>query len=276
MTQSDIDLSVIVPAYNEAARIEQTLERLQSYLAPSALSYEILVVNDGSNDGTPDVVRRWTRGVPQLKVIDRGANRGKGFTVKEGMLKAAGKIRLFTDADNSTDIAHFDLMKPLFDQGYDVVIASRNELDVSGAEQAVSQVWYKRAVGRLGNRIVQLVAVPGIWDTQCGFKAFRAEAAERIFSRATVERWGFDIEILALARALHYKIGMIPAQWINDDRSHVRPADYLAVLADTFRVRWNLIAGRYDLERALERTDLQIDGSKLRIEDRGSRIENGR
>lgn len=276
MTQSDIDLSVIVPAYNEAGRIEKTLERLQSYLALSALSYEILVVNDGSKDGTPDVVRRWARGVPQLKVIDRGANRGKGFTVREGMLKASGKIRLFTDADNSTDIAHFDLMKPLFDQGYDVVIASRNELDVSGAEQAVSQVWYKRAVGRLGNRIVQLVAVPGIWDTQCGFKAFRAEAAERIFSRATVERWGFDIEILALARALHYKIGMIPAQWINDDRSHVRPADYLAVLADTFRVRWNFIAGKYDLEPALERTDLQIDGSKLRIEDRGSRIENGR
>jgi glycosyltransferase involved in cell wall biosynthesis len=256
MTQSDIDLSVIVPAYNEAARIERTLERLRSYLAPSALSHEILVVNDGSNDGTPDVVRRWGRGVPQLKVIDRGANRGKGFTVKEGMLKAAGKIRLFTDADNSTDIAHFDLMKPLFDQGCDIAIASRDELDVAGAEQAVSQAWYKRAVGRLGNRIVQLVAVPGIWDTQCGFKAFRAEAAERIFSRTTIERWGLDIEVLALARALQYKVGMIPAHWINDDRSHVRPTDYLAVLADTFRVRWNFIAGKYDLDRVLKRTDL--------------------
>ncbi|MGH7810271.1 MAG: hypothetical protein ACREP5_08350, partial [Candidatus Binatia bacterium] len=191
------------------------------------------------------------------------------FTVKEGMLEASGEIRLFTDADNSTDIAHFDRMKPLFDQGYDVVIASRNELDVSGAEQAVSQVWYKRAVGRLGNRIVQLVAVPGIWDTQCGFKAFRADAAERIFSQTTIERWGFDIEVLALARALQYKIGMIPAHWINDDRSHVRPTDYLAVLADTFTVRWNLIAGKYDLERALKRTDTQTEDSRSRIEDRG-------
>jgi glycosyltransferase involved in cell wall biosynthesis len=253
---------VIVPAYNEAGRIEKTLERLQSYLALSAFSYEILVVNDGSKDGTLDVVRQWARGMPQVKVIDRGANRGKGFSVKEGMLKASGKIRLFTDADNSTDIAHFNMMKPLFDQDYDIAIASRNELDVAGAEQAVSQVWYKRAVGRLGNRIVQLVAVPGIWDTQCGFKAFRAEAAERIFSRTTVERWGFDIEVLALARALHYKIGMIPAHWVNDDRSHVRPTDYLAVLADTFTVRWNFIVDKYDLERALNRTDLQTDDQR--------------
>jgi glycosyltransferase involved in cell wall biosynthesis len=268
MTDSEIDLSVIVPAYNEAARIEETLKRLQGYLALSALSYEILLVNDGSKDRTVEVARRLARGNSQLKIIDREVNCGKGFTVKEGMLKASGKIRLFTDADNSTDIAHFDQMRPFFDQGYDLVIASRNELDVAGAEQAVSQAWYKRALGRLGNRIVQLVAVPGIWDTQCGFKAFRAHAAERIFSQTTVERWGFDIEVLALARALHYKIGMIPAHWINDQRSHVKPTDYLAVLADTFTVRWNLMAGNYDLGQNLKRTDTETEASKLRIEDR--------
>jgi len=247
MTLADIDLSVIVPAYNEAARIGKTLERLQSYLVQSTFNYEILVVIDGSKDGTIDIVRRLAPDIPRLKVIDRVINRGKGFTVKEGMLKASGQIRLFTDADNSTDIAHFDLMKPLIDRGCDVVIASRNELDVAGAKQAVSQAWYKRAIGRLGNRIVQLLAVPGIWDTQCGFKAFRAEAAERIFSQTTIERWGFDIEVLALARALNYQIGMIPAHWINDDRSHVRPTDYLAVLTDTFTVRRNFLAGKYNL-----------------------------
>lgn len=238
---------MIVPAYNEAARIGGCLERLQSYFAQSAFSYEILVVIDGAKDGTLDIVRRLAQRMPQLKVFDRAVNRGKGFTVKEGMLKASGAIRLFTDADNSTDIAHFDQMRPLFEQGYDLVIASRNELDVPGAEQAVSQAWYKRAIGRLGNRIVQLVAVPGIWDTQCGFKAFRAEAAERIFSQTTIERWGFDIEVLALARALNYQIGMIPAHWINDDRSHVRATDYLAVLTDTFAVRRNFLAGKYNL-----------------------------
>ncbi|HWH79974.1 MAG TPA: hypothetical protein VNT76_21480, partial [Candidatus Binatus sp.] len=136
-------------------------------------------------------------------------------------------------------------MRPLFDQGFDVVIASRNDIDVDGAEQAVAQPWHKRAIGRLGNRIVQLVAVRGIWDTQCGFKAFRAAAAERIFSQTTIERWGFDIEVLALAQALNFKIGIIPAHWINDERSHVRATDYLRVLADTLKVRRNFLSGKY-------------------------------
>ena len=246
MTQTDIYLSVIVPAYNEAARIGKTLERVQQYLTHAPFSYEILVVIDGSTDATAEVVRR-AEGISGLRLIERGVNRGKGFTVGEGMLAAVGQIRLFCDADNSTDIGHFDKMTPLLDQGYDVVIASRNDLDVAGAEQVVAQAWHKRAVGRLGNRIVQRLAVPGIWDTQCGFKAFRAPAAERIFSQTTIERWGFDIEALALAQALNFRIGIIPAHWINDDRSHVRSLDYLNVLADTWAVRRNLRAGKYRL-----------------------------
>ena len=103
-----------------------------------------------------------------------------------------------------------------------------------------------RSVGQLGNRIVQLVALPGIWDTQCGFKAFRAGAAQRIFSQTTIDGWGFDIEVLALARALNFAIGIIPADWVNDERSHVRPLDYLRVLADTVKVRRNFLAGKYD------------------------------
>ena len=247
MTQTDIYLSVIVPAYNEAARIGKTLDRLQQYLTQAAFTYEILVVIDGSTDATAEVVRQRAEGIAGLRSIERGVNRGKGFTVGEGMLAAVGKIRLFCDADNSTDIGHFDKMKPLLDQAYDVVIASRNDLDVAGAEQVVAQAWYKRAVGRLGNQIVQRLAVPGIWDTQCGFKAFRAAAAERIFSQTTVERWGFDIEALALAQALNYRIGIVPAHWINDDRSHVRSLDYLNVLADTWAVRRNLRSGKYRL-----------------------------
>ncbi|MBI1996046.1 MAG: glycosyltransferase, partial [Deltaproteobacteria bacterium] len=174
-------------------------------------------------------------------------NRGKGFAVKEGMLAARGQLRLFCDADNSTDIAHFDRMKRLFDQGCDLVIASRSPKDAPGAEQVVPQASYKRVIGEIGNRIVRRLAVPGIWDTQCGFKAFRAEAAERIFSKLTIDRWGFDIEVLALARALNYKIGIIPAHWVNDARSHVRNIDYLRVLRDTFKVRANLLTGKYGL-----------------------------
>ncbi|HYY25285.1 MAG TPA: dolichyl-phosphate beta-glucosyltransferase [Candidatus Udaeobacter sp.] len=247
MASPEIYLSVIVPAYNEAERISRTLERLDQYLGGNILTYEILVVLDGPTDNTREVLEQLSGRIPNLKIIDRQVNRGKGFTVKEGMLQASGSVRLFTDADNSTDIAHFDKMKPLFDQGCDLVIASRNSKDVAQAQQAVPQAWYKRWTGHAGNLIVQLVTVRGIWDTQCGFKAFRGEAAERVFSQTMIEGWGFDIEVLALARALNYKLGIIPARWVNDDRSHVGPFDYLGVLADTFRIRTNLMTGRYRL-----------------------------
>lgn len=250
MRQREVDLSVIVPAYNEAARIGATLKRFVDYLGQSALTWEILVVLDGSKDRTLEIVAQQAQQSPALKIIDRSVNRGKGFTVREGMLSARGQIRLFADADNSTDIAHLDMMLPLFAQGCDVVIASRNVADAPGAVQVVSQAWYKRAIGQLGNRIVQIAAVPGIWDTQCGFKAFRAEAAERIFSQTTIERWGFDIEVLALAQRLKYKIGIVPARWFNDDRSHVRLSDYIHVLGDTFAVRRNLLTGKYRLQKS--------------------------
>ena len=247
MQALNVYLSVVVPAYNEGLRLPRTLLKLHDYLARQSFRYEIIVVLDGPTDGTRETLASFSARVSNLQTMDRTENRGKGYTVKEGMLKASGRIRLFTDADNSTDIAHFDQMRPLFDQGYDVVIASRNPKDAPCAEQAVPQAGYKRAIGRLGNRIVQSVAVPGIWDTQCGFKAFSGEAAERIFSQLTVERWGFDIEALALARALKYKIGIIPAHWVNDDRSHVRMLDYLRVLADTFQIRRNFLTGKYQL-----------------------------
>ena len=240
-------LSVIIPARNEAARLPKTLHRIQEYLTGSAFTYEILVVLDGPTDSTPEILANLSHQVSHLTVLERAVNRGKGFTVKEGMLRAKGQIRLFTDADNSTDLAHFDKMKPLFERGYDLVIASRNAKDAAHAEQAVAQAAYKRIIGQIGNRVVQRVAVPGIWDTQCGFKAFRAEVAEQIFRQTTIERWGFDIEVLALARALQYRIGIIPAHWINDGRSHVRALDYFGVLADTFAVRRNLRSGKYRL-----------------------------
>ena len=240
-----IDLSVIVPAYNEAARLPQTLRRFHEYLAAGPLSYEIFVVLDGPTDDTRDVALSLTAQIENLKVVERSVNRGKGYTVRQGMLLATGKVLLFADADNSTDIEHFEKMKPLFDQGYDLVIASRNPRDAQGAQQVVAQAWYKRFIGQLGNRWVQWLAVPGIWDTQCGFKAFRREVAERIFTQATIDGWAFDIEALALARAMQYKIGIIAAHWTNDERSHVRWFDYFRVLRDTLKVRRNLLTQKY-------------------------------
>jgi dolichyl-phosphate beta-glucosyltransferase len=247
MSHSGIYLSVIVPAYNEAERIGKTLKRLDQFLRGQPFSYEIFVVLDGPTDGTRDVLNNFLAEIANLRVVSRSVNRGKGYTVREGMLKASGAVRLFTDADNSTDIAHFDKMKPLFDQSCDAAIASRHPKDASGARQVVPQAWYKRIIGQIGNAIVQLFAVRGIWDTQCGFKAFRAEAAQRIFARATIDGWGFDIEVLALARALNYKTGIIPAHWINDPRSHVRPFDYVRVLGEALKVGFNLATRKYDL-----------------------------
>lgn len=247
MAASSVDLSVIVPAYNEADRLPETLRRFQQYLSSKSCSYEILAVLDGPTDRTRQILTGMASEIEHLKILDRAVNRGKGFTVKEGMLAAIGRIRLFSDADNSTDISHFDKMIPLFKEGYDIVIASRHSKDAAGAQQAVSQARYKRIIGQVGNRIIQSVAVPGIWDTQCGFKAFRDYAAEKIFSVGVIEGWGFDIETLALARALPYKVGIVPAYWINKPGSHVGIFSYVQVLLDTVRVRRGLSRGEYRL-----------------------------
>jgi len=247
MAQAVPDLSVIVPAYNEAQRISKTLRRLEQYFNARSYSYEIIVVLDGPTDDTRDVLKKLSAEIHYLKILDRSIRRGKGFTVREGMLKALGRVRLFTDADNSTDIDHLDRMQRLFNQGCDLVIASRSAMDAPEAKQTVPQIWYKRMLGKLGNLIVQALAVRGIWDTQCGFKAFRAAAAEQIFSQAKIPGWGFDIEVLALARALKFKIGVIPAHWVNDERSHVGWLDYLRVLGDAAKVRCNLLTGKYKI-----------------------------
>lgn len=236
-SKGKILLSVVVPVYNEAHRLPKTLRRLHEYLAASAFSYEIIVVLDGPTDNTRTVLSAISREISNLRILDRKANRGKGFSVREGILNAAGEIRLFTDADNSTDIAHVAQMLPHFDRGSDLVIASRNPKDAAGAEQAVAQPFYRLFLSRVGNFLVQRLVFEGIWDTHCGFKAFRPEAARRIFALTEIDGWGFDIEVLALARALNFKIGIIPAHWINDSRSHMGLFDYVRALRETISLR---------------------------------------
>jgi dolichyl-phosphate beta-glucosyltransferase len=244
-------LSVIIPAYNEEQRIPATLEAIYKYLQQQPFDWEIVVVLDGSTDDTFAKVERFakhlenTKNAGIIRTINRQQNRGKGFTVSEGMLAANGDIRLFTDADNSTDISHFDKMKPYFDQGYDVVIGSRDSKDAEGAQQAVPQTAFKRFLGNAGNLFIQLMAVPGIWDTQCGFKAFTATASKTIFPLATIDRWGIDIEILALAKKHDYKIAVIPTYWVNAEGSHVKTLDYFNTLWEAVKVRWNMMSGVY-------------------------------
>jgi len=238
-------LSVIVPAYNEESRIAPTLQTLHNYLCRQDYAWEVIVVVDGARDQTMARIKEFAAGKVGVHYIDRKQNRGKGFTVRQGMLQATGSIRLFTDADNSTDIAHFDKMRPLFDSGYQVVICSRDPKDAAGARQAVPQPLLKRILGNAGNLFIQAMAVPGVWDTQCGFKAFSAGAAARIFSISRIDRWGFDIEALALARRFNYKIGIVPAYWVDNAETHVTLANYVDALFDTVRVRWGLMTGRY-------------------------------
>lgn len=238
-------LSVVIPAYNEEKRIHKSLEAVEAYLSKQDYTWEVIVVIDGAKDNTASVVRDFSQGKESIHLIDRKQNRGKGYTVREGMLAAKGQVRLFTDADNSTDISHFDKMKPLFDQGHDVVICSRDSKDAEGATQAVPQPAFKRLLGNMGNIFIQIVAVRGIWDTQCGFKAFTARAADAIFSVSKIDRWGFDIEALALARHNKFKIAIVPAYWVNDAESHVKLSGYIQVLLETVKVRWYLITGAY-------------------------------
>lgn len=235
-------LSVIIPAYNEAGSIAATLLDIDHYLSRQGYPYEILVVNDGSKDNTAGLVRRFEGTIANLRLIDNADNHGKGYVVRCGMLAARGAVRLFTDADNSTSIDHLEKFWPYFDEGYEVVIGSRA---VRGATIAVHQPWIKELLGRLGNKYIQLVAVWGIRDTQAGFKAFTAEAAEDVFSRLTIDRWGFDVEVLAVARFLGYRTKELPIRWVNNPHSHVRASAYLEVLWETTKIRLNLWRGVY-------------------------------
>jgi dolichyl-phosphate beta-glucosyltransferase len=241
----NVYLSVIIPTYNEEKRIIKTLKAISSYLQVQSYSYEILVVNDGSKDATAEIVEEASYQIPNLRFINRKKNKGKGYTVKEGMLFAKGRIRLFTDADNSTDISYFEKMRPFFDKRCDIVISTRDSKDAKGATQEISQPWHKRFMGNLGNLYIQIMAVPGIWDTQNGFKAFRDYAAEKIFMMAKINRWAFDVEALALARKFGYKIGIIPIHWKNDPNSRVSFISYFKVLFDVAKIRWNLMRGKY-------------------------------
>ena len=238
-------LSVVIPAYNEEQRIGKTLTAVNDYLTQQSYSWELLVVLDGCTDNTITVVEAFAADKPNIRIINRLDNHGKGYTVRQGMLEAQGEIRLFTDADNSTDMSHFDQMRPLFDDGENIVIGSRDGKDAPNARQATPQPFHKRLMGNLGNLFIQIIAVPGIWDTQCGFKAFRAAAAQEIFSVAQINGWLFDIEALALARHYGYQIKIIGADWVDDPDTHVTMGSYLKSFAEAFKVRWYLLTGKY-------------------------------
>ena len=248
-------LSVIIPARNEVKRIPLTLVDIDHHLSKEDFTYEIIVVVNGApTDGTDELVEKFASLIPHLRVIKLTENERKGWAVKKGMLEARGKYRIFMDADNSTSIDQFKNMLPYFSaeggsasggkDGYDVVIGSRT---AKGARLEPAQPLIRQIPGKLGNLFIQLLILPGIWDTQCGFKGFTEEAARRIFSLQKVNDWGFDVEILALAKRMGFKIKEMPVVWVNDPFSQVTPKAYLGVLWETVKIRYWLMRNSYNL-----------------------------
>jgi len=240
----EIFLSVIIPAYNEEKRLPKTLEEIDKYLSRQSYDYEIIVVNDGSKDETAKVVRNLEIRIKNLKLIDNRENHGKGFVVRQGLLAAKGDYRLFTDADNSTSIDQVEKMWPWFEQGYDVVIGSR---DVKGAILDPPQPWLRQIILGEGFKLLRKIIV-GLWrvqDTQCGFKALSARTANDILLRCKINRWAFDPEILVITKKLGYKIKEIPVYWKNDPESKVKLKGMIRMGIDLLKIRWNLITQKY-------------------------------
>jgi len=237
-------LSVVIPAYNEEPRLPGTMHHALAYLSAQPYQSEVLVVDDGSTDATAEIVRGWPQGCVPVRLIqhpDRG-NHGKGAAVRRGMMDALGNFRLFMDADNSTTVDQVERFWPLFEQGFDLLIGSRK---IAGSCVAVHQPWYKEMAGRFGNLIVQLLAVPGISDTQAGFKIFTRRSEEIIFPRLTVDRWAYDVEILVVARTHGLRFREVPITWIDSPGSKVGLKAYVQVLMEVLRIRRNRLRGLY-------------------------------
>jgi dolichyl-phosphate beta-glucosyltransferase len=245
-----IFLSVIIPAHNESQRIPQTLVDIDQKLSAQARPYEILVVENGSKDNTAEIVRNMVPTIRNLKLI-QSQIASKGSAVRLGMLTAQGEYRVFMDADNATTVDHFFKMEPFFKDDYDVVICSRAHRE---SKLDPPQPIYRQIPGKIGNLIIQTLVLPGIWDTQCGFKAFSARAAEQIFKLSKIEGWGFDVELLALAKKLGYRTREIPVHWVNDLRSTVKASAYLTTLMDTLKIRWWLWTDAYGLRKSKPET----------------------
>ena len=237
-------LSIVIPAYNESARIEAALSSVLACVASRAWDAEILVVDDGSTDGTPAIIQRWRSTHPRLHLIQNPGNRGKGYSVRNGLLQSAGDIVMFTDADLSAPIEEAERLIEAIGHGADVAIGSR-WLDKQ--KQTIHQPIYRRFFGRCFNWVTRKVMGLPFKDTQCGFKAFRRDAAQTIFRLQTIERWGFDPEILFIARKLKYTIVEVPVTWGHDERSRISYLkDGLQMLQEMGQIRANSLRGRYD------------------------------
>lgn len=235
MAQERMYLSLVVPAYNEGKRIGANLRIIEAYLASLEKPYEIIVVNDGSSDNTADVARDYAGISGNVKLISYELNRGKGYAVRQGVLAARGEYIGFSDADLSAPVSEMSKLFEAMFKGYDIAVGSRA---VKGSNITTHQPLYRELGGKGLNLIIRLFAVPGIHDTQCGFKLLRSKAAKEIFERCILDGWGFDIEVLYLARKLGFAVSEVPVQWGHAESSSMRALKAgIDVIKDIIRIR---------------------------------------
>ncbi|MBS1841596.1 MAG: glycosyltransferase family 2 protein [Acidobacteria bacterium] len=239
-------LSIIVPSYNEELRLPPSLIRIADYIRESGRTTEVIVVDDGSKDRTAAVAEAFRTQIPNLRVVSNGENRGKGYSVRHGMQEARGKIVLFTDADLSAPIEEADKLLAALTE-YDVAIGSR-ALDRNLI--AVHESRFREFAGIIFNKIVRIVLWLPFVDTQCGFKAFRRERCKIIFEQQRIERFGFDPELLYLARHHGLKAVEIPVRWAHSPATKINMLrDSIQMFVDVFTIRWNALLGRYRKEK---------------------------
>jgi glycosyltransferase involved in cell wall biosynthesis len=248
-----LDYSIVIPAFNESARILATLQSVVDCVRTRRWAAEVIVVDDGSNDLTAEVVRKFASGAPEVRLVRNPQNRGKGYSVRTGMLEALGAVVMFTDADLSAPIEEAEGLFAAIGRGADIAIGSR-WLELS--RQTIRQPVYRQFFGRCFNAVTRGIMGLPFADTQCGFKAFTRAAAQTVFRLQTIDRWGFDPEILFIARKRGYRIAEVPVSWAHDQRTRMSYLkDGARMLEDVAIVRWNALVGRYggevkDLTRA--------------------------
>ncbi len=239
------EYSVVIPAYNEARRITATLEKVLAYLATEGWAAEVIVVNDGSRDETAAIVNGFAAGNPAVRLVENPGNRGKGFSVRNGMMSARGRWLLFSDADLSSPIEEAPKLVDALKAGADVAIGSRW---LARQSQTKRQPLYRQLIGRVFNGLLHAILRLPYKDTQCGFKAFSYEAAQSLFSRQLIDRWAFDPELLFLARKLKMRVEEVPVAWAHDKLSTIRPfRDGPRMFLELLQVRWNSLRGLYRL-----------------------------
>lgn len=240
--------SIVIPAYNESQRLGASLEKVLAYVAKMGWTAEVIVVNDGSRDSTPEIVREWARRNPIVRLVENPGNRGKGYSVRHGMIEAGGELLLFTDADLSSPIYEVEKLIAAIKQGADIAIGSRW---LRAELQTERQPLYRQFFGRVFNLLLRVVLGLRFKDTQCGLKAFTARAAQAIFPRQRIERWGFDPEILFLANKAGMVTAELPVEWAHDQRSKISPIrDGIRMFTELLRIRWYDLRGKYDSTEA--------------------------